>query len=329
LEKQFEFYFSDSNLPHDKFLRSQVADHIEGYVKIEILAAFPRVKSITQDPQVILDALKTSKMLEVDKDGKMVRRVTQLPENDLTPSRSLYVKGIPAESTIESIEAIFDGFKVLCVRLRREKISKTPKDSCFVEFGSEDEIKKVLGKEFKIGETTLIILPKKKYDEKKKEGILQKKFEQKKTKNSEKIEDLKKRIHFIQGQFVRVDGIGKEEKLNALLIKETFKNIATDLFVEYPFITSGKEDFTCCLLRFKDCDLPKKVIEVYKHNKEILGSAQEPFKVSLLDQTQEDEYLLFRLSQDQARFQKGKKRKGGEGGKKFEKKKREKRENKE
>lgn len=324
--KQFEFYFSDSNLPRDKFLRSLVADHIEGYVAIDVIASFPRVKKITEDPNVILSALKKSKILEVDKDGKMVRRTTNLPELDMTPQRSIYLKGIPKDSTIESVEKIFDGFKVLCVRLRRQKQTKEQKDSCFVEFESEDEVKKVLSKEFKVNETKLITHSYKDYEEKKKKEIQEKKLNQKKSKNAEKIEELKKRINFISGSLLKVEKIGKDEKLTALELKDYFKGFGDLMFVEYPLMKGDKEDFTCCLLRYKDADVPKKIVEELKNNEKCLGSSTEPFKILAVDQDGETEYLIMRIGQEaQRKKSKGKKRKH-EGNKRFDKKKKEKKE---
>src|SRR4051794_1960828 len=80
--KQFEFYFSDSNLPNDKFLRSQVANNLEGFVSIDLLASFKRIQDLTKDIKVVISALSKSKMLEVDQEGKNVRRITPLPETN-------------------------------------------------------------------------------------------------------------------------------------------------------------------------------------------------------------------------------------------------------
>lgn len=49
------------------------------------------MQAITKDKDVVVKALKTSKMLEVDKDESMVRRITPLPESDDLDVRSVYV----------------------------------------------------------------------------------------------------------------------------------------------------------------------------------------------------------------------------------------------
>lgn len=58
--KQVEFYFSDSNIVKDKFLKGKIAENAEGWVPIEILANFNRMKQLSTDINVITDALKAS-----------------------------------------------------------------------------------------------------------------------------------------------------------------------------------------------------------------------------------------------------------------------------
>jgi lupus La protein len=88
--KQVEFYFSDSNLPHDKFLRSLVANDPQGFVSIETIASFKKMKELTTDIKEIIKAIHTSDFVEVDKEEKNVRRSTPLPENSKQDDRSIY-----------------------------------------------------------------------------------------------------------------------------------------------------------------------------------------------------------------------------------------------
>ena len=43
---QVEFYFSDSNLPRDKFLNEKVAADPDGFVDIALLCTFSRMKAL-------------------------------------------------------------------------------------------------------------------------------------------------------------------------------------------------------------------------------------------------------------------------------------------
>ena len=110
--KQVEFYFSDSNISKDKFLRSKTAEndgctparvplrhrthgHADTFQKgkttgvgrkpppglpFSVLKTFNRVKSITTDDDVLADALLLSKqLLQVSDDRRSVKRALPLP----------------------------------------------------------------------------------------------------------------------------------------------------------------------------------------------------------------------------------------------------------
>ncbi|XP_038706584.1 la-related protein 1A-like isoform X2 [Tripterygium wilfordii] len=68
--KQIEYYFSDRNLPNDHYLISLMDD--EGWVPISSLAEFNRVKRMTTNISLILDALKNSSVVEMQ--GDKVRK---------------------------------------------------------------------------------------------------------------------------------------------------------------------------------------------------------------------------------------------------------------
>lgn len=68
--KQIEYYFSDENLPHDRYLLSLMDD--QGWVPISDIAGFNRVKKMTTDIPFILDALRGSHTIEVQ--GDRIRR---------------------------------------------------------------------------------------------------------------------------------------------------------------------------------------------------------------------------------------------------------------
>jgi len=145
--KQVEFYFGDSNLPGDKFLKAETAKD-EGWVEIAKIASFARMKQLSTDLDVVVEALKKSEsLLEVSEDGKKVRRSTPLPgAQDKTPV-SVYMKGFPTDSTLDSINEVVEkllneGEKRLCTRMRRLR-DKTFKTSVFLEFDSEATAKRV------------------------------------------------------------------------------------------------------------------------------------------------------------------------------------------
>ncbi|TVU22565.1 hypothetical protein EJB05_32275 [Eragrostis curvula] len=68
---QVEYYFSDANLERDEFLKSLMDEH--GWVPVSKVADFNRLKKMTTDVQLIVDALASSSLLEVQ-DDKIRRR---------------------------------------------------------------------------------------------------------------------------------------------------------------------------------------------------------------------------------------------------------------
>ncbi|KAF7724762.1 La ribonucleoprotein domain member 1 [Apophysomyces ossiformis] len=69
--QQIEYYFSIDNLCKDLFLRGQM--DAQGYVDLKLLANFNRVKGLTTDMSLILEALQQSELLELS-NGKIRRK---------------------------------------------------------------------------------------------------------------------------------------------------------------------------------------------------------------------------------------------------------------
>ncbi|KAK9320825.1 hypothetical protein V1517DRAFT_328240 [Lipomyces orientalis] len=149
--KQVEFYFSDQNLPKDKFLWTTASAN-DGWVPISTIASFARMRRF-QPLDAIVDALTQSKeLLEVSEDREKVRRKIPLqppaPEEKATAfMSSVYVKGFGEETPTSQfdIETFFEGFGfgVRQVRLRRDADKKF-KGSVFVEFATVDEAEKFI-----------------------------------------------------------------------------------------------------------------------------------------------------------------------------------------
>ncbi|KAK1305456.1 hypothetical protein QJS10_CPB11g02021 [Acorus calamus] len=71
LTAQIDYYFSDENLIKDVYLKQHMDG--QGWVPISLIAGFNRVKQMTTDIQIILNAVRASTIVEV-KDGKIRRR---------------------------------------------------------------------------------------------------------------------------------------------------------------------------------------------------------------------------------------------------------------
>ena len=151
--KQVEFYFADANLPFDKFLFTLTRKDPEGWVPIDTIASFKRMKPMREvlSSQDIAEALRGStSLLEVDSDGKRVRRKAEMKPVPDAHARSIYAKGFPDEfdGLQEELESFFAQFgKINGVRMRRENEKPRKfKNSVFVEFADAAEMRAFLEK---------------------------------------------------------------------------------------------------------------------------------------------------------------------------------------
>lgn len=72
VRSQIEYYFGQENLIKDLWLRSRAMD-AKGYVDIRQLSGFRKLQNMTTDIGIIMDALQTSEMLEVNPERTAVR----------------------------------------------------------------------------------------------------------------------------------------------------------------------------------------------------------------------------------------------------------------
>jgi len=145
--KQVEFYFCDSNIVNDKFMKGEVAKNEEGWVEIKVIASFKRMKALTEDLEVVAAALRGSKvLLKVSEDGTKVKRTSPIPESFDSAPMTVRVKNIPTTASLDAIEEFLQSrvapegnvrrVKKLFNRKTKEFIGKA-----FVEFDSEETAK--------------------------------------------------------------------------------------------------------------------------------------------------------------------------------------------
>ena len=186
---QMEFYFSDSNLPRDKFLRETVEADPEGFVDISLLATFSRMRALLapfggphndETVAALVDLLETSAELTVSDDGKRVRRTAAVRAREEidaeVEARSVYASPFAMTATIDEITAFFAQHAVVrSVRLRRHVTSKDFKGSVFVELADAAACEKLLKLQtLEHDGATLTVTMKKDYLEKKKKDRVEK-----------------------------------------------------------------------------------------------------------------------------------------------------------
>lgn len=181
--RQVEFYFSDSNLPRDGFLRRTVEESEDGLVSLALICSFSRMRShlglqgdVKQDtvPEetvlAVADVLRRSTALRVSEDGKKVGRSKELLKPDevieQVDSRTVAASPLPYNVKLEEVESFFAQCgKVNSVRLPRHVSDKRHFcGTALVEFSDEDEAKGVFEKNLIFAGADLQIRPKKEFD---------------------------------------------------------------------------------------------------------------------------------------------------------------------
>ncbi|CAH0749240.1 unnamed protein product [Diatraea saccharalis] len=198
--RQVEYYFSDVNLPRDKFLREQVKLD-DGWVPLDVLTKFNRLAKLSMDTNVIANALNnsTSGLLEISEDNKNVRRNPELPIPEMNEdrrkelmARTIYAKGFPKDASLDDLLKYFKQYEEVENIIMRRYVDKSTKKrmfkgSVFATFKTKEQAEKFLDtKDLKHGDTTLIVLWQDKYIQQKQEEYIAKKEQGRERKNKNK-----------------------------------------------------------------------------------------------------------------------------------------------
>ncbi|KAF0719268.1 Aste57867_1154 [Aphanomyces stellatus] len=105
---QLEFYFCDDNLLGDLFLLKNM--NMEGYVKLDLLASFGRVKKLTTDLNQLKQSLELSTKLLLSEDGVSVCRKEPLPYDQTYHgklARTAIAYNLAEDASIASLKETF------------------------------------------------------------------------------------------------------------------------------------------------------------------------------------------------------------------------------
>ncbi|KAF9762355.1 Lupus La like protein B [Nosema granulosis] len=184
IKKQIEFYFSDANFRVDTFLRQQALLN-NGYVPIETILTFKKMKQLGATIESVKEAVEDSKVVEC-KDDCLKKIETEEFKSYIAQSnydaRSLHISGFGKDSTLEDIENLLSVYMTpKLIRMRKTK-NKEFSGSVFVELENEEEVEKACkleiptklkdeeeAKRTKDEQTMLTIMKKTEYLEKKDE----------------------------------------------------------------------------------------------------------------------------------------------------------------
>lgn len=316
--RQVEYYFGDANLARDKFLQEQITKD-DGWVSLDVLLTFKRLKALSEDKKVIVDAVEKSDegLIEISEDREKLRRHPERPlpeQNEETRkeiyARTVYVKGFAPEDGTEMSELLaffepYDKVTNIVMRKYHDKATKKYlfKGSVFVTFATKEQCAEFLkkGKLEHKGKELIRKMQDDYFEEKKAE---------RKKKDKKKEEDKLDTSHLPRGACVHLDGFGKETSRET--IKETILKL--DESLEVAFIDYQKTDSNG-IVRFVANDAGKKFMEKLTDNK--IKINEEEIAARLLEGDEEKEFLRKVVKDQQARRQasnarnKGRHQKGG------------------
>ncbi|KAF9588735.1 hypothetical protein IFM89_015172 [Coptis chinensis] len=119
--RQVEYYFSDENLPTDKFLIKHLKRDKAGFVPVAVVASFRKMKKLVQDKSFVVAALRESSQLILSSDGRKVKRIRPLPIFEVKDSKSctVLVENLPEDCSKQHLQRIFGDIgriSSICIR---------------------------------------------------------------------------------------------------------------------------------------------------------------------------------------------------------------------
>ena len=234
------------------------------------MVKFNRLKQLSADYQVIIEALKksSSNLLEIDEENKKIRRAKPLPENlsefeTNLKQNTVYVKGFDTEMSLDELYSFFEQYgKILQIFMRRFPATRQFKGSVFVTFETNEQMQSFMAlEEVKHKENVL-------------ERELQEDYLKRKAPQFEKIKETKakkeqqKEEKLKQKQEAEEAYLKEQQVLGAILhvknvpgdasresLKELFDNHAKVKYVD--FNKGQTEGF----VRFSEENAAKQVLE--------------------------------------------------------------------
>lgn len=148
LRAQMEFYFSDSNLSKDRYLKQKILLSKEGYVDLSIFLQFNKIRTLTSNLKLLTKSLKKSDLLELNVEKSMVKRknIYSEPELEDTNKKTIYVENLPSRTTLDILKKHFEEKfgTVSYISLPKFKSSHHLKGFSFIEFSKKKYAKKAI-----------------------------------------------------------------------------------------------------------------------------------------------------------------------------------------
>jgi len=103
---QVDYHFSDINLAMDNYLLSRMNDDPEYWIPVKIVANLTKIRSLTKNENVVLEAIKKSNLLILNGNHTKVKRpnfIPPKPKQHKDLRRTAFVYGLPKNITREKV----------------------------------------------------------------------------------------------------------------------------------------------------------------------------------------------------------------------------------
>ncbi|XP_061169041.1 la-related protein 7-like [Saccostrea echinata] len=143
IREQMEFYFSDSNIAKDRFMKNLIESSDGGYVVIEAFMKFKKISSLTSDVIQIRKALSHSDFFELNEDKTKVRRKTPIQEIKDLDEKTVYVECLPKAADHQWLKKLFTPCgNITYISIPKFKSTGDRKGFAFVEFETVEAAKR-------------------------------------------------------------------------------------------------------------------------------------------------------------------------------------------
>ncbi|KAL5261754.1 hypothetical protein ACHWQZ_G007455 [Mnemiopsis leidyi] len=145
IKKQLGFYFSDSNLVKDRFLRVLIEKDSQGFVLLDTIEHFGRIADMNCPRSLLIKSIKFIPDLELNADETCVRRTTPINYNYSGDDRTIYIENLPQKMDHKRLEQALSKYGTIThISLPRFKNNKEFKGFGFIEFEKVEEAEKAL-----------------------------------------------------------------------------------------------------------------------------------------------------------------------------------------
>uniref|UniRef100_A0A7S3JNF0 HTH La-type RNA-binding domain-containing protein n=1 Tax=Aureoumbra lagunensis TaxID=44058 RepID=A0A7S3JNF0_9STRA len=267
--RQVEYYFSDESFPFDDYMKSKSNE--EGWIEIEEIMAFPKMRQLTKEKQKIINALAMSDSVQVSADGNSLSRKFPMPDKDPDAERTIYINGFASTTDKEKMEITIKTWSekhgtVEAVRALRNlnKEDRILDGSAFVKYKTKDSVPKALAASGTVSKGNKItVYTSTDYFEriqKKKESIARKKKEKEQADDDDPVNRKIVQNDIPKGSILSITLANAAEDIVRDDLKALFTDTASIKYVEF------KNTDPVAYIRFESAEHAKAALDAYTTN---------------------------------------------------------------